>query len=372
VSNIPRGITRSDVLEALAALDAGAPHEFGASTGWDLIRDGRLYAPKAVLGLAARRVLGRPLGPYDFKGGETSQCFRVLRDLGFTIEPKPVPARPGTDWTEDEARSAVEAYFSMLAKEAKGEPYNKTSHRQELRRLLPSRSQGSIEFKFQNISAVLAELGFPYIEGYKPRGNYQGLLTELVKEHLGSAGAEIYTIETAAQEVPSAIPKVDLNACQVEAPAFEARNGEETRRPRRASRTDFAARDDRNAALGRAGEAFVVEFEKARLAAAGFSHLAVQVEHVSQTQGDGLGYDIASFDLLDQQPIFIEVKTTNCPREFPFHVSANEVAESARLGNQFRLYRVFNFKTKPQFYVLKGAITDSLNLTPRSYLARRS
>lgn len=35
-----------------------------------------------------------------------------------------------------------------------------------------------------NVSGVLAELGLPYIEGYKPRSNYQGVLATEVESFL--------------------------------------------------------------------------------------------------------------------------------------------------------------------------------------------
>ena len=53
-------------------------------------------------------------------------------------------------------------------------------HRKELRKLLNNRSDGSIERKHQNISAILITLGCPYIAGYKPLGNFQALLYEVV------------------------------------------------------------------------------------------------------------------------------------------------------------------------------------------------
>ena len=49
------------------------------------------------------------------------------------------------------------------------------------------RSDGSVEFKHQNVSSVLVELGLPYIDGYKPRGNYQSLLAKEVESFLESA-----------------------------------------------------------------------------------------------------------------------------------------------------------------------------------------
>jgi hypothetical protein len=41
-----------------------------------------------VIGLAAGKILGKPLGPYDFKGGLKSKCFRILETHGFTIVTK--------------------------------------------------------------------------------------------------------------------------------------------------------------------------------------------------------------------------------------------------------------------------------------------
>ncbi len=50
--------------------------------------------------------------------------------------------------------------------------------------LLDNRSEGSVEFKHQNISAVLIELGQPYIKGYLPRFNYQQILKEAIIDYL--------------------------------------------------------------------------------------------------------------------------------------------------------------------------------------------
>jgi 5-methylcytosine-specific restriction protein A len=94
-------ITREDIEEAIAALDGGEPHAFGPSTFYDLLVAGRRYPPKAVAGLAARRVLGRVLRPDEFSGGEESWAFRLLRERGFDVVRKlknghtsPLPKTP--------------------------------------------------------------------------------------------------------------------------------------------------------------------------------------------------------------------------------------------------------------------------------------
>ena len=114
----------------------------------------------------------------------------------------------------------------------------------------------------------------------------------------------------------------------------------------------------------------MVRFERDRLIAQGRQRLARRVEQVSLTRGDGLGYDVLSFD--DQgDELFIEVKTTRRPREFPFLITRNEVALSEEVPDRFRLYRVYDFnKPKTGLYTLAGSLESSCRLTPITWLAR--
>lgn len=374
MNKIPDGITKDDIESALHLLREQAPHEFGESTGYDLVQDGNRYPPKAVLGLAASRLIGHPLGPYDFKGGEKSQCFRILRELGYIIEKKSAAAGSGEDWTEEEVRALVEDYFQMLAEETAHRPYSKTQHRELLMSRLPGRSKGSVEFKHQNVSGVLSDLGFPCIDGYKPARNYQkGILPEVVLEHLGSQDAVVAEIEKSLETVPEYAPSpVDFSNCEVDAPEIETAEPQVTPdKPRKARRFDFPSRDSANRKLGRAGEEFVAKYQAWTLEISGRSDLAAKIDWVSETQGDGLGYDIRSFDPISGAEIFIEVKTTNCGRDFPFYVTSNELEVSKALGPAFRLFRVFNFSSSPQFYQLSGSLAEAFQLVPRTYEARR-
>src|SRR3954465_11091146 len=84
---LPDTLTRTHVEQAIAELDTGVSHPFGASTDYDLIFDGKAYPPKAVVGLAASFATGTAFGPDDFSGGEgPGQANAVLRSLGFTVE----------------------------------------------------------------------------------------------------------------------------------------------------------------------------------------------------------------------------------------------------------------------------------------------
>jgi hypothetical protein len=82
--SIPPGLQREHVLLALAELDAGVAHPFGDPTRYELVHEGKRYAPKAAVGLAFGHLLGSPLAPGDFSGGEApGQANHALRGLGF-------------------------------------------------------------------------------------------------------------------------------------------------------------------------------------------------------------------------------------------------------------------------------------------------
>jgi hypothetical protein len=132
---------------------------------------------------------------------------------------------------------------------------------------------------------------------------------------------------------------------------------------------DFVRRDAENRALGYRGEGFIVELERRRL------HdeerrpdLAKRVRWASREEGDGLGYDIGSFDQ-DGGARLIEVKTTGFGKYFPFAVTQNELACSQRLLKQYHLYRLYEFAVTPRLYILPGPLDEACTLSPTVYRA---
>jgi 5-methylcytosine-specific restriction protein A len=82
---LPHSLSRESIIDAIRSFDGGADHDFGPSTFYDLLFEGRRYPPKAIVGLAAAAELGRRFGPNDFSGGLGSKCFKILWDAGFEI-----------------------------------------------------------------------------------------------------------------------------------------------------------------------------------------------------------------------------------------------------------------------------------------------
>ena len=273
-------------------------------------------------------------------------------------------------WSNEEVQLAIEDYFSMLREELRGVDYNKTGHRRLLIPRLHGRNDGSVERKHQNISAVLIELGLPYIDGYKPLGNYQRMLKAGVVGHIEAHPEELKALADIADGIEPVAPSItNFASLLVEPPDYEPGQAEEDvpAVPEIVSRLDFTAKDARNRKLGRIGEQFVLSFEEDRLVRAGRKELASRIEWVSESRGDGAGYDIASFEE-DGRDRLIEVKTTNYGRNFPFMVTRNELSVS-RAKDNYSLYRVFDFHRDPRLFVLPGAISGHCRLEPTLYRA---
>lgn len=112
IDQIPAGIQREHILQAIRELDSGKSHDFAESTHYDLLYKGRRYPPKAVIGLAALAKTGRQLGPNDFKGGLKSKCFRTLEDAGFQIVLKELDTEKAWLFQGNPKRYAIDAYIA--------------------------------------------------------------------------------------------------------------------------------------------------------------------------------------------------------------------------------------------------------------------
>lgn len=280
----------------------------------------------------------------------------------------------GENWSQIEVEACVAAYLRMLTLELSGQAYSKTEHRKALLPKLDGRSDSSIEQKHRNISAAMIDLGYPYINGYKPLSNYQKLLRDIVEQQVAH-NTLLDRAALNAVEQPAIAPLLSrLDDVLVPIPqSSRSRRVAEPAQPYAnrfaAIQRDYFAREAHNRSLGEAGESFIVEFEARRLHGLGQRLLSERVEQVSKTQGDGLGYDVLSFDETGRER-FIEVKTTSFGDQTPFYVSRNEVAFSEFQPEQFHLYRVFEFRQKPKLFDLPGVISNHCNLDPVSYLAR--
>lgn len=264
----------------------------------------------------------------------------------------------------------VSAYFDMLEAALRGERLNKAARKTAVAALLNARSPDAAEYKFRNISAILAEEHVPYISGFTPLYNYQDLLREVVLAHLWGRRSTQIMLEREVLAEPEP-PSIDDILAQLTQPPIRQRDRNRPPRPSGIIRApaDYLLIESQNRVLGRAGEEFVVRFEQARLIAANQERLASQVEHVSVSQGDGLGYDVLSFNE-DGRERLVEVKTTKSGEFMPFYVSRNELAVSRDAAARYHLYRVFKYGPSPKLFVVSGCLEHTCRLEPNSYITR--
>jgi len=269
-------------------------------------------------------------------------------------------SKVGTDWQDGELDLIVADYFGMLVSDLSGQPYVKSRHNAAIMAQI-GRTQGSVEFKHQNISAVLDELGMPWIPGYKPRSNYQNAILDAIDRFL-SKQPDI--LESAVNLPPAPLLTSDVF---VAAPALKiADDAIPERLQRLVQKFDPVERDHRNRLLGKAGEAFIVELERRQLTEGDRPDLARKVRWIAAEEGDGAGYDVLSFDPTGRERL-LEVKTTNGSARTPFFVTRNERAVAMERPRDWRIYRVHLFATKPQIFTIAPPLELAGNLQPETW-----
>ena len=271
-------------------------------------------------------------------------------------------AKLGTTWNSDELDAIVADYFSMLADEILGKPYTKSRHSAVLMTRI-GRTHRSVEFKHQNISAVLEEMGMPWIPGYKPKKNYQNAIFDAIERYLTSH-PDVLTLPQTMPRQPSTPEDIF-----VPPPALSLDRKRAPERLRQLVRKfDPVERDRRNRSLGKAGESFVFELEKRRLVESDHKDLARKVRWIADEEGDGAGYDILSFDTAGRNRL-IEVKTTNGSARTPFFITRNEFQFAKDRATEWRIYRVHRFSTGPRIFTIRPPLEESLKLSTQTWRA---
>jgi Domain of unknown function (DUF3883) len=265
------------------------------------------------------------------------------------------------NWTGEELDLIVADYFSMLSDEVAGIPFNKAAHNRLLRSKI-NRSEGSIEFKHQNISAVLQQLGLPGIRGYLPAANYQKAMISAIDHYL--AGNPVALHPERAVSGFAERPGLFVETPPTLQPVAPRRDDIQ----RLVRKFNPVERDFRNRELGREGEELVLHFERERLKQRDRADLAKKIRWISEEDGDGAGYDILSFDEKGKER-FLEVKTTVGADTTPFYITRNELSLSSERPEAFRLCRVFDFSIRPRMFELAPPLANFVHLSPLSYEA---
>jgi len=117
---------------------------------------------------------------------------------------------------------------------------------------------------------------------------------------------------------------------------------------------------EENKRIGDLGEILVIESESEKLRKLNIHKTPI---HKSKVEGDGLGYDILSYDENGEE-IYIEVKCTKQNINTPFFLTANELRKSLEEKERFNLYRLYNYSEEShsaKYYIKNGDLTDLCN-----------
>ena len=131
--------------------------------------------------------------------------------------------------------------------------------------------------------------------------------------------------------------------------------------------TNYIENERENKRIGDLGELLVLQNEQEKLKSLGINK---QAEHKSKTEGDGLGYDILSYNENGEE-IFIEVKTSIRNFCTPFFITRNELEKSKHSSDHFFIYRLYHFddvNNTAKYYSRGGDLTD-LCVNPILYKA---
>ena len=128
---------------------------------------------------------------------------------------------------------------------------------------------------------------------------------------------------------------------------------------------DFESNNEFLKLIGNLGEDLVVEYEKNLCYN---SDCKDKIINVAKDIGDGLGYDVLSFDE-DGNEKYIEVKTTSSGLKTPFYITLNEKNFLLNNENTF-IYRLFNLSIKDnsaEFYILDKHMITQLDFIPQVF-----
>ncbi|ACT13345.1 MULTISPECIES: DUF3427 domain-containing protein [Pectobacterium] len=391
------------------------------SSTYDLIYDGKRYAPKQVLGFSVKHIINRPLVSSEFSGGDDSISFSVLRNLGFEIILKTANEslsvnnkynreeicnlfEPNYKFTPQSGKWGVSGivkidkdvvFIVTLEKPHEGNPYGDSLSDDGLLNW-KTQTKMSINDEFvqrlighdHNTSNIHLFLRY----NKKDKYSYLGLLRyewhngnssnpvhfkwRLINSVISRKLNDLFDSSNLVHSIPLVSDADDFDPAnfflkeEENNRKYKERTSTVYKSQREISEIDRAAADERNSNLGSQGELLVLHYEKNELIKAGRADLAEKVKQVSE-MNCAAGYDILSFDS-DGNEKYIEVKTTMGGKNTVFYISENEVKVSKACEEKYFIYRVYNFDVKNKTYQLftqKGAVELNFTLSPVSYRA---
>lgn len=117
-------------------------------------------------------------------------------------------------WTDEELIAAIQVYLQMQQAEAEQKPYSKREYYRQLSAEY-GRSEKSYEYRMQNISAVLDQVGEAWIPGLKPAGNVGANVQERILQLFKRLRMQVSKSKTSSAPYKKKIPDMRTWLIQV-------------------------------------------------------------------------------------------------------------------------------------------------------------
>jgi len=177
----------------------------------------------------------------------------------------------------------------------------------------------------------------------------------------------------------SAILSHETLMIQTDAPERKERKSvisTEPKTKKRPSNRNFAKEAERSDKIGKLGESLALSYERKRLSDLGVTNVEEKVFLTSENPeyGNAFPCDLISLDVITNEVLYIEVKTTKSGKNTPFYISKEEVSFSDENKEHYKLYRVYNVMNAasvPEFYITDGFVGDNFTLVGDRFIATR-
>lgn len=183
------------------------------------------------------------------------------------------------------------------------------------------------------------------------KDDFMGLVGDM--EFIGTGNTNPYNagVREAAEELAEPEVSFDITGFQVKVEQDITERAPEIKpdvnKPLSGRHVNFKKIQEGKVSIGKAGEYLVLEMLREQ-----YEGTDTMIEHVAETEGDGLGYDIR-VTTPDKKEIRIEVKTTKESYVDGFYLTPRELnaarqclLQEASKTKSYHIYRVYNFDAK--------------------------
>ena len=254
----------------------------------------------------------------------------------------------------------VTAYFDQLFKSVTGQIFRRRDVLAGYADQLDKLEKGKLDRYFCQVSALLAELGLPFMTENHPWAGASHDLQNALSNYLAENIEKLRNFRRVAlhskEDPPKEITDSRLFWIAPPDPSSYRYSGVPEKLQNLPDALDFLIAETIDHKLHARAIDFVLAYEKARLRESGQSQLAEKIEKIDSRDRE-TGCDIISFDE-DGEARSILVKPTHFGKHFPFIIFNDEIEDLRRGEAEHYIYRPFNLAFEYKLFVLKEGLSE--------------